>query len=401
MAQHQKKPIGSGGLAYCKRRNCQGVCPAKVVAQKLGSAKRARCRVCDQEFTLPPGAAELFPASNTKKPGPPETNQVKQLKQNNARLKTLLEERNNDNVPDPKAKVKEGEHSQSVKGLQAAYDLMQKSGASKDLLTSLEKELKAAKEAAKPKFGGDPCKAILGKLTAAKTRKLQLEDQFKKDLEKVSATKLKLVEATKEVLSTEKQKIALFKEHGHNQDKQDSLFASPPEGCTQMQAMQWKAFCESQQNAMQIFFGEVFQAVAEEAKPENYETWEGDPYSGNCTGVDMEVEQQGRAKILKGVNAQPVVTADKAEPSGEATSSIVLTSKRAWATMDGGEQAIGNASASSACASTDKKLPVTTTDMDMFTEDGGTIEEDADDDDLEDEAAAAVEAFEAQLQSEK
>jgi len=411
MAQPLKKSVGTGGPAYCKRRNCPGVCPAKVVAQKFGTGKRARCRVCEQEFTLPPGAAEMFPAYNNKKQGTPESNQVKMLKQHNAHLKTLLE-KNKEAIPDPKAKVGEVESNpQSVTGLQSAYDLMQKSGASKELLASLEKELKAAKEAAKPKFGGDPCKAILGKLTAAKKRKQQLEEQFKKDLDKVSATKLKLVEVTKEVLVTEKQKTALFKEHGHNDGKIEPLFAPPPDGCTPFQAMQWKAFCETQQNAMHKFFGEVFQAVAEETKPEdgkkfNSETWEGDPYSASYMGVEKDVEQQGRAKILKGVNAQPVVTADKAESSVEAAGNVGHTvdddkggkPKRAWATMDGGEQAIEPASASSASASTSKDMRGSAETMAVV--DGGRIDDDADDEDLQEEAAAAVEAFEAHIQNE-
>ena len=105
MAQPFKKPVGVNGHVYCKRRSCPGVCPAKVVAHRHGTGKPARCRVCEQEFTLPPGAADLYPANN-KKQSPSESNQVKQLKEHNARLKTQLEKNNRitmsaDRIPAP------------------------------------------------------------------------------------------------------------------------------------------------------------------------------------------------------------------------------------------------------------------------------------------------------------
>ena len=393
MAPNLKKPEGFNGHVYCKRRNCPGVCPAKVVAHKYGTGKPARCRVCEQEYTLPPGAAELFPNSN-KKQSPAETNQVKQLREQNARLKAQLDKQKEADS-ETKAKGAEDEATkQNVKGLQAAFDQLQKSGATKELLASLEKELKAAKEAAKPKAGGDPCKIILGKLTAAKNRKKQLEDQYKKDLEKLSATKLKLVEVTKEVLVTEKQKDALFKEHGHTHAKVDTLF-SPPKGCTPLQAMQWVSFCESQQQAMQKFFGEVFTHPGEETKPQQVpgqpeETWEGCPYSATPMGVDSEVEIQGRAKLLRGADSQQVVTdlgvAAAAPTAGHVGLQIATieskstNSKRGWASME------------------EANAPGTSSHGTQPAINGGTVESD-EDAELAREAEAAVAAFEKQAQN--
>ena len=155
---------------------------------------------------------------------------------------------------------------------------------------------------------------------------------------------------------------------------------------------------------MHKFFGEVFKAVAEETKPEDgknhdSETWEGDPYSAAHMGVDKEVEQQGRAKILKGTNSQPVVTAEKADSSVESAANVGHQSiaaddkggkpKRAWATMDGGEHA--SASTSNDDHGSAEAVAVV---------DGGKIDEDDEDEDLQEEAAAAVEAFEAHIQNE-
>jgi hypothetical protein len=377
------KPVGFSGPSYCKRRNCPGVCPAKVVAQKYGTGKRAKCRVCEQEYTLPPGSADLSPTYNKPKPATPqETNQVKQLKLQNAHLKTLLG-KSREETPEEKAKVsEESVPKQSVAGLQTSLESLQAAGASKELLASVAKELAAAKEAAKPKAKGDPCTIILGKLRTAKSRLKQLEEQFKKDLEKVSATKLKLVEASKEVAVTEKQKVIVFKEHGHNDAAEVPVCAPAPPGSTPAQCEVWKQFCEQQhnamQNAMQQFFGEVFQAVAEETAPKAAPVFTGFEGFGNAypsefplasslplepeaMDEEKDKEEQGRAKTQRGPLSLPLTTAENLEegsespPPGNVGTQVAVfeakknagatASKRAYKDMESGQN--GNANASS------------------------------------------------------
>ena len=225
----------------CKRNTCPGVCPLKVVVRQHGTTNPAKCKVCGQKFTLPPGSERLFPAKATAaKGGQAVTKQEQEI----AKLKNQLAQSKQHidvlraGTPNSEKEGPEVSDKPSVKvpDIEKAIEVCKSVGAS---TVELEKQLAAAKEVVEKT--GDPCRAILGKLNAAINREQQLHKQLAIDYQKLEATKSKLLEASATVLETQAQKELLLKKHGHIEP--DPFHISPPQHLSTVEEQKWKDMC--------------------------------------------------------------------------------------------------------------------------------------------------------------
>ena len=359
MAPNSNKNLGGGWAAPknpatmlqdCKRPTCRGVCPLKVVVAKHGSANPARCRVCERKFTIPPGAEKLFHGKDTtNKGGKHETNQIKLLKQQLAQKDKALAEMQK--IPQDSAEKADADEKpkQTLADLQNALRVCMQEGCTEEA-KGLEKKIAEFNNSSDNQKAGDPCRAILGKLNAAKNREMQLQEQLRKDFDKLEVTKKKLLEASADVLIIQDKKDKLFSEHGHNGEAPGAATLPAPKGLTPEQTQMWKTFVDGQQEAMRQLFAKMLVATppqgiphpssdeplnhsviseSDRAKRGREEELAAQPpgvspdantEGGVAMAVSQEADGQGRAKAQKGADGLPMVTAEELPVSQPASS---------------------------------------------------------------------------------